>query len=173
MKKDTFRRELIISADHRTNSKLEIDIINVMHEIEEGFKEIGHLRRRRLATVIIELAQNAKNYMEVNSEEDHSNICVITYNGKGGFMVTCSNVVDLENRMIIESRISKLLNLSKEKLDQYYDEVLAQKERTADGRNGLGLVSVVRNSSAIYFEFNQVSYNKFSFSIQVALNAEE
>ena len=115
--------------------------------------------------VFIELAQNIMNYskqMQVSGGFDPKGLIVV---GKrdDNYFVFSKNIVSLDDKTKIESKIDKIKDLDADELKKLYREVRRSGKDAHSKGGGLGFIEVARKVQKMESEFDAITDDKVYF----------
>lgn len=111
--------------------------------------------KKKLINILVECLQNSLHYASRHEEDDllsSSNFLILTKSSENKYKLFTGNYVTNEKASDLERRLEDIVNLSPEKLQEYYLEALNKDELPQEGGAGLGLVDIMRRSK------NQMQY---------------
>lgn len=124
--------------------------------------------RNRVFSVMVECLQNITRHSEKN-EFAGSNIFMLGL-GESGFVIYSGNVIRVEKKEALDSKLSKLNRMSDNDLKEFY-KFLMRNESVTEGESfGLGLIQIARKTGRpLYFNFEPVDNNHSFFTLKTSI----
>ncbi len=116
--------------------------------------------RKRVFHLMVESIQNITRHQDYDDDLSKTSFFAIQKSGSTIF-ITTGNIIDTENVEVLDGKLQKLNELSKEELTQYYLTVLNDGTISSKGGAGLGLIEIIRKSgNKLLYKFKELSENK-------------
>jgi len=125
----------------------------------------------KIFTVFIELAQNMMNYSKKMNKEgfDPKGLILVGRNKDGYYYVYAQNIVNEEDKEIIEKRLEKILSLSKEEIKRLYREARKNGNNKHKKGGGIGFYEIARKSEKIEYNFIDLGNGKYTFQFKALI----
>lgn len=122
-------------------------------------------------SVYIEMAQNIRRYAQARALESEASTILISHDqGSGRYVISASNVVQIEDGHMLTDRIQQLANLDKDALKAAFKTQLRQPRSTLSGSAGLGLIDMARKATApLQHSLQAIDNGRALFSLRVIL----
>ncbi len=140
--------------------------------IKNNMDEEHSKLRNKLSFLMIESFQNIARYAdsEKEPEPDETSEFFMTRNVGNAFFIISANLIDNEKIPMVKDRLEKVNTLDKKELNQFYREVLTNKQLNQKGGAGLGFIEMVRKTKdKLPFDFVKVNDEKSIFFMQIQL----
>jgi hypothetical protein len=158
-KKEIFKYEGIITQ-------------NVISAAVDNIDEIDDLRiSSKLATIVIEMAQNIMHYME-KVKGSKAFIEIYYDENSDEYVVITRNVVLKEDKELIEQKLKEIKTLSKDEIKKRYKELRRSGLYKHDKGGGIGFYEIAKLADSISFKFEQIDEDRFNFEFIAKLKSK-
>lgn len=129
----------------------------------------------KVFAIFVEQVQNVLRYsadkvpsQELGGETLGSGVVIIGH-GKGGFFVSCGNMIENSNIPNLKEELTKIQSMDKIELKKYFRERRKEDLQKEQKNAGLGLIEMARMGQEIRFGFTPRSESRSLFSITVTV----
>ena len=147
-------------------------------EQEAARNELSMKVSSDIFTIFIELSQNMMNYSksktESNGEFDSKGLIIVGMdNNKTSYYIISRNIIDANDKVKIEERLTEVESLDKDELRKLY------RERRKSGRDkhskgaGIGFVEVARRCDKVEHQFETLDSTRYYFTVKSTINLKE
>lgn len=171
-------QSILLSFKGVVTADLLTSVLQIMETKLTAMEENPKIKRK-VFNVLVECLQNLYHHAESGSghlqvdkslEKEYRSAVFMIGKAEKGFCVRTGNYVEKKLSAELEQKIKKINNLDKDKLKEYYQEVLNEGERSTKGTAGLGMIDIVRKSgNKLEYEFIDVNdkYNFFCLNVLI------
>ncbi len=141
--------------------------------IKNNMDEEHSKLRNKLSFLMIESFQNIARYADSDGEATDplpTSDFFMVRNVGNIFFVISANLIDNDKIPLVRDRLEKVNTLTKKELNDFYREVLTNKQINQKGGAGLGFIEMVRKTDdKLPFDFVKVNEEKSMFFMQIQL----
>jgi Family of unknown function (DUF6272) len=149
-----------------TQNEVKLFVAFVEKKLELASEQITV--KKRLINLIVESAQNIAHHIPQALEVFDSEFQFSK--SQGFYYIQCGNHVFQHDEDIIKGRISKINNLDKEGLDEFYKTSMVENELSEKGTAGLGLIELARKTEEkINHEFRVIDDKVSFFTVKLRI----
>lgn len=154
-------------------------LVKIGHDLRSRIK--GETNDRTLSikvfSVFIELIQNVIRYAETGNppemdQEDNGNqvgVIVLGQNN-GHYFIACGNEINIDKKKIMEARLDKIKNMSKDELKAYFNEQRKKTPEATSKGGGIGLIEIAKLASQpIEYDITDVGDDRYFYSLTVTI----
>lgn len=129
--------------------------------------EVKTVLRKRVIHILIESLENIYKYTKLNIEGEYANVDffskVSLEKNNDSFIITTGNTILNSDIELLRTKIEKVNSLNRDKLQEFYKEILNNGEISDKGGAGLGIIDMaIKSGNPIGFKFVQEN-DKYSF----------
>ena len=130
--------------------------------------------KKKVFFVVVEMLQNiVKHGFNADSNCLGMPGIFIISEHEGHYTITTGNYVNAYKYESLKNKIENINNLSKEKLDEYFNKCLFDFEIDSSKKAGLGIIDLrIKSGNPIAYSFNKVSNEAYFFSLHTTINKE-
>jgi hypothetical protein len=167
------QNNLIFSFCGDIDQKLLELIIEMVKHYQEN-KSTGIKKNTNMTYIFIELVQNIKNYRlnqidNANFDKIRDNIVVLVGKNEDGFYISCQNLVEINDAILLKSRLENLSELSLYELNKLYKFTRNKEIDPSKKGSGLGLIEVFRKVGKVEFLFSEYDELFSIFTVYVVV----
>lgn len=149
-------------------------VLAMATELIKNNMDEEHARlRNKLSFLMIESFQNIARYAdrEGPGEPDPNSDFFMTRNIGASFYVISANLIDNDKIEQVKEKLDRVNTLDKKELNQFYREVLTNKQMNEKGGAGLGFIEMVRKTKGkLPYDFVKIDDEKSMFFMQIQLS---
>ncbi len=142
-------------------------------EKEAEYNEISMGDSSNIFTIFIELSQNIMNYSKTANVDDTSfrpqGLILVSKSIDGNYHIHSQNIVSLQDKEKIESKLLEIQSLDREGIKTRYRELRKSGKDTHGKGGGIGLYEIAKRCDSIEYEFKQINENKFYFHLKTTI----
>lgn len=159
-------------------SELLTSVLQIMESKMEVLDEPPKTKKK-VFNVLVECLQNLYHHIDESAlNEDtvlnRSAIFMIGKNQDGTYYIHTGNFILTENAVALKDRIDAINLMDRDKLKEYYKEVLNNGRMSAKGGGGLGIIDIARKSGQkLDYKFEQVDDEMSFFNLNVNIAGNE
>ncbi len=130
--------------------------------------------KKKVFYIVVEMLQNIVKH-GFNADNNSQGMPGIFIIGEhlGHYTITTGNYVDSKKCESLKNRIENVNNLSKEKLDEYFNKCLFDFEIDSSKKSGLGIIDLrIKSGNSVSYSFDKISESACFFSMQTKINKE-
>jgi len=122
----------------------------------------------KIFTIFIELAQNMMNYSKKVQAEgiDPKGLILVGKTKDGYYYVFSQNIVNENDKILIEDKITKILSSSKEEIKKMYREARKSGKDKHKRGGGIGFYEIAKKSEKIEYEFVEIENGRYYFQFK-------
>lgn len=181
-------RQIFEKEKSRVEAKLGMSIIlshfgyfsqDLVNGFTEGVEEIlissGEKRQtvKRVFSILIEGLQNIRFHGKKDDTGKNYGLFFLAKNEKQIAIFFGSLISDGEKK-VLDSRLSKLNELSDEAVKESYMNILSNGEISSKGNAGLGFITMrMKSKSKLNFEFHELNEKLFLFTLEIKMQPVE
>ena len=165
---------ILLSFKGEVTSDLLTSVLQIMETKMETLSEPPKIKKK-VYNILVECLQNLYHHIDEDNEEserdERSALFMIRKSDDGEYSIMTGNYMSINNVVLMQARLDRINNMSKDELKNYYKEVLNNGEMSAKGGGGLGMIDIARKSGKkLEYKFNSVDnqFSFFSLNIKVA-----
>lgn len=151
-------------------------INSIMQNLERSFEILQENSKikKKIYIVFLECLQNLYHHADTIKLEDNrkipSSFCLI-YNKEDSYVIMTGNYIKNDRIKAFDNHLTKINQLSKEDLKEYYLEILNNGQKSAKDGAGLGMIDILRKSDdKLSFNFLPINtdYSLFSLNVKIS-----
>ncbi len=143
--------------------------------VENKMLDLGEKKAlvKRIFSILIEALQNMHLHGERDPEGRQSTYVIVARSPQA-YYITFANLIFDANRNKVMERIEYINTLSKERLKEYYMQVLTDGEISKKGGAGLGFITIgMKSKNKMSYQFHQASEGLSLFALDSFANRIE
>jgi len=145
------------------------------HEIESRNINMGI--SNNIFTIFIELSQNMMHYSKSVEMSDGSaepkGLIFVSKDKQGNYYVDSQNVVSIEDREKLETKLIEIKGLDRDGVKKRYRE-LRKSGKNAHGRGGgIGFYEIAKRCDRIEYEFTEITDTRFYFHVRTFIKGRK
>lgn len=143
-------------------------------ELEAESKDISMKISGHIFTIFIELSQNMMNYAKSKQGYEKSLaskglIVVGMEEDENKFYILSRNIIDADDKDVVEARLLEIEGLSKEELRELYRKRRKEGKEKHDKGAGIGLIEIAKRCDEIEHSFQPVGDNQYFFTLKTSI----
>jgi len=130
--------------------------------------------KKKVFYVVVEMLQNiVKHGFNVDNNQSGMPGIFIIGENKDYYTITTGNFIETYKFEILKEKLENVNNLSKEKLDEYFNKCLFDFEIDSSKKAGLGIIDLrIKSENPINYNFIKSSDDSYFFSLQTKINKD-
>jgi len=146
-------------------------------EKESASGELGMTTSTNILTIFIELCQNMMNYSKsqkaLSSRSDGKGMILVGHDKEEDkYYVQSRNLINENDKEVIEKKLEKIVSLDHEKLRKYYREMRRLGSDKHEKGAGIGFIEIARKCEKMLYSFEEID-EVYSFTLKAVLKKEE
>ena len=162
------KNNVMLSFKGVITTELMSSILAIMESKMEFLDEAPKVKRK-VYNILVECLQNLYHHVDKHDEQDLKSTSIfMILKQEDVYHIQTGNFMLSENVEILESKLSRINQMSKEELKEYYKTVLSNGQFSDKGTAGLGMIDIARKSGKkLEYNFERVDEENSFFSLTV------
>jgi Family of unknown function (DUF6272) len=152
------------------------DIISqLLLKLKDEMERLGEkvVTYKRILVIMIEVLENAARYLDSHPEVKYDTQFLPTFKltkNKNVFCIFSGNLVENEDKMVLQNKIDKLNKASSDDLKKLYRQIISDGNFSNEGGAGLGFIEIAKTSNhKIQYSFEKVNELFVYYNINLEL----
>lgn len=165
--------KVLLEHEGSVDKQVLLDILPNLEEILDK-EHVDRQRKRKIVNIAIETLQNLQLHSFPVEESKHPNLPPLFVLSKAGrnISITIGNLVLIDERTVLEDKISKINSLNEEEVKFLYGVIMKQTvvKFSTKGGAGLGLIDMKKKSgNPLDYTFQDIDDKVCHFSLKISV----